>query len=264
VIRADHPDAALLDALPQGFHVRLAAQGRAADEVGPIRPVILGHVHGQVVDAGLRVNVDPLVLGLAKDIQALLAGKVEDVQVAAGDLGQVDGPVYRLGFHQVVFAQGEVVGAGLTRRLEGVGEIVAHGVVFRMDPHNASVLGGEPQGLVQGCVVGHTALAGIGHVQLGGGDAPLDQAGQLPDGLPIRTGQAGVEGVIRDGLAFKLGFAQGAGIGQGLGLVPLDGKIAYRGHAPKGGGAGGGGKIVPGKAALKGVVDMHMGVDEPR
>ena len=255
VVGGDVVDGAVLESLPQGLAVVVLAQRRAALVLGGAVGDELGG-EGEVVRTGLDGDLDALLLGGADGGQGLGGGQVEDVHPGAGlsrggeDL--LDGGVLsraRPGGQE----GGVLVGDVLGRLSQDAG-------VLGVDDEDGVELGELGEDLLDALVAEVAVLV----------DARVRGEALEPEDALVPQGRHLVD-VARDGAAPEADVDRELALGGLLlGLKVGDrrrGRARVQRHVEDGGDASGqarpGGALValPGRAA--GLVDVHVGIDEP-
>ena len=248
-------DGAVLQALPQGPAVVLLAQRRAALVLGGAVGDELGG-EGEVVRAGLDGDPDAVALGGADGGQGLGGGQVEDVDpgagLACGDEDLLDGGVLR-GAGPGGQEGGVPVGDALGRLGQDAG-------VLGVDDEHGVERGELGEDLPDAVVAEVAVLveARVGGEALEPEDAPVPQGRHLVD--IARDGASPEADVDREQAPGGLHLGLEAG-DRRRGRARVQRHVDDGGDAPGQGRPGGALVALPGGAA--GLVDVHVGVDEP-
>ena len=137
---------------------------------------------------------------------------VRDAQRRPRQIGQHDRAVRRLGFDGGRTAGGVVRRSGLPGRQVALDEVVDRAVVLAVDQDEAAVRAGHLQHTQQATIVDD--LVAVGHVELEGREAILNQRRDFGQHVIAHIGDDVVESVVDDGVGLDLGEASVACVEQ--------------------------------------------------
>ncbi len=161
-------------------------------------PIEHGVVEHQVLDTGLSQHRHSARLGRAHDVCALACRHVDDVELAAGRLAPLDGPLDRLGLDEVGTrhrVQSRPVLLHQLRRVRPRDQLVEHSRGLGVHEKHRPILLHLFQRAEHGSVVGLPSLGFIDHELLEGGEAAIDHASDLVL-VVVPARDADVEGVV--------------------------------------------------------------------